>query len=135
MSFRNNDSSVGYELKFKMPKENEQLIQYTLSREMVYHVLLQQLYDQDTGDPHYIKPSSLTMEGNRRHYIQICAVFFPPLSEKVVHLMFCTFFVPLLWTMLHTRDILYMLCKLSVEHDFSSLIKPRRNRQKKAGHW
>ncbi|KAB5550464.1 hypothetical protein PHYPO_G00054030 [Pangasianodon hypophthalmus] len=59
---RNSKSSVEYELKFMMPEEHKQLILYTLSKEMVYHVLLQELFDQDTGDPLYIEPSSLTME-------------------------------------------------------------------------
>ncbi|XP_060800140.1 TPA-induced transmembrane protein isoform X1 [Neoarius graeffei] len=59
---RNSNSSAEYELEFKIPKEHEQLIRYTLSKELVYSVLLQQLFDQDTGDPLYIEPSSLTME-------------------------------------------------------------------------
>lgn len=66
-SFSNNNSSVEYDLKFMMPEEHQQIIGYTLSKEMVYHVLLQQLFDQDTGDPLYIEPNSLTMEGNHRH--------------------------------------------------------------------
>ncbi|KAF4086155.1 hypothetical protein AMELA_G00103380 [Ameiurus melas] len=59
---RNSSSSVGYELTFNMPEEHKQILQYTLSKEMVYGVLLQQLYDQDAGDPLYIEPTSLTME-------------------------------------------------------------------------
>lgn len=49
-----------------MPEEHKQLILYTLSKEVVYHVLLQQLFDEDTGDTLYIEPSSLTVEGNHR---------------------------------------------------------------------
>ncbi|MCJ8740203.1 hypothetical protein PDJAM_G00056090 [Pangasius djambal] len=59
---RNSKSSVEYELKFMMPEEHKQIVLYTLSKEMVHHVLLQELFDQDTGDPLYIEPSSLTME-------------------------------------------------------------------------
>lgn len=46
-----------------MPKEHQQIIEYTLSKEMVYSVLLQQLLDEEPGDPLYIEPSSLTVEG------------------------------------------------------------------------
>lgn len=46
-----------------MPLENDELIRYTLSLKMVKNVLLQHLYDRDTGDSFYIKPTSLHMEG------------------------------------------------------------------------
>ncbi|XP_017346950.1 uncharacterized protein LOC108278243 isoform X2 [Ictalurus punctatus] len=61
-ALRSSSSSVEYKLTFKMPEEHKQIIRYTLSKEMVYHVLLQQLYDQDAGDSLYIEPTSLTME-------------------------------------------------------------------------
>ncbi|XP_017552285.1 TPA-induced transmembrane protein [Pygocentrus nattereri] len=56
------NASVQYQLQFKMPLEHEQLTHYTLSREVVYHVLLQHLLDQDTENSLYIEPSSLNME-------------------------------------------------------------------------
>ncbi|TSN57757.1 Guanylyl cyclase-activating protein 1 [Bagarius yarrelli] len=59
---KNSSSGVEYELKFLMPKEHSELIRYTLSKEMVYSVLLQQLYDEEPEEPLYIEPSSLTME-------------------------------------------------------------------------
>ncbi|KAK3531292.1 hypothetical protein QTP70_016264 [Hemibagrus guttatus] len=59
---RNNSSSFEYELKFMMPEEHQEIIRYTLSKEMVYNVLQQQLLDEEPGDPLYIEPSSLTME-------------------------------------------------------------------------
>ncbi|KAG7321781.1 hypothetical protein KOW79_014639 [Hemibagrus wyckioides] len=59
---RNSSFSFEYQLEFMMPKEHQQIIQYTLSKEMVYSVLLQQLLDEEPGDPLYIEPSSLTME-------------------------------------------------------------------------
>lgn len=52
-----------------MPEEHGQLTNYTLSKEMVFNVLLQELYDQEPDDPLYIEPTSLTMEGNPRHNI------------------------------------------------------------------
>ncbi|XP_051535611.1 TPA-induced transmembrane protein isoform X1 [Myxocyprinus asiaticus] len=59
------DTTAQFELHFLMPSEHEQLVQYTLSREMVRNVLLQNFYDQspDTGDSFYIIPTSLRMEG------------------------------------------------------------------------
>lgn len=63
-----------------MPEEHKQIIRYTLSKEMVYHVLLQQLYDQDAGDSLYIEPTSLTMEGKHRrnpyYQLWICPYHF-----------------------------------------------------------
>ncbi|KAL7832001.1 hypothetical protein AOLI_G00295490 [Acnodon oligacanthus] len=61
------NASVQYELEFKMPLEHEQLTRYTLSREVVYHVLLQHLLDQDTENPLYIEPSTLYMEVGKRN--------------------------------------------------------------------
>lgn len=49
-----------------MPSEHEELVRNILSLKMVKNVLLQHLYDQDTGDPKwlvYITPTSLSMEG------------------------------------------------------------------------
>lgn len=51
-----------FKLKFMMPLEHDELIRYTLSLKMVKNVLLQHLYDRDTGDSFYIKPTSLHME-------------------------------------------------------------------------
>ncbi|KAK2831519.1 hypothetical protein Q7C36_016605 [Tachysurus vachellii] len=60
---RNSNFSVEYNLTFMMPTEHQQIIEYTLSKEMVYSVLLQQLSDVDPGlDPLYIDPTSLMME-------------------------------------------------------------------------
>lgn len=61
-TIRHKDATVEFKLKFNMPEENKQLKRYTLSREMVYGVLLQNLFDQDTEDQPYIVPSSLSME-------------------------------------------------------------------------
>lgn len=48
-----------------MPLEYYQLEQFTLSREVVYNVLRQYLYDQEPEhhEPLYIDPASLNMEG------------------------------------------------------------------------
>lgn len=61
-TMRRNNATVQFKLEFKMPEENKQLQRFTLSREMVYHVLLQNLVDQDTEDQLYIEPYSLSME-------------------------------------------------------------------------
>lgn len=51
-----------YKLTFLLPAaEQDQLKRFTLSREMVYNVLRQFLYDQDTSEPGYINPATLTM--------------------------------------------------------------------------
>nr|XP_055051925.1 TPA-induced transmembrane protein isoform X1 [Misgurnus anguillicaudatus] len=57
------DDTAQFELQFIIPSENEQLVRYTLSREMVKNVLFQHFYDQDpAGNSLYVKPTSLTME-------------------------------------------------------------------------
>lgn len=56
------DTTAQFKLEFMMPLEHEELIHYTLSLKMVKNVLLQHLYDRDTGDPIYIIPTSLHME-------------------------------------------------------------------------
>ncbi|KAK7882926.1 hypothetical protein WMY93_029100 [Mugilogobius chulae] len=63
-NFRNGPVTASYTLKFKMPsKEEGELTHFTLSREMVYNVFKQFLYDQAVEDSHriYIEPASLTM--------------------------------------------------------------------------
>ncbi|CDR04435.1 unnamed protein product [Oncorhynchus mykiss] len=47
-----------------MPRNNTELEQFTLSREMVYNVFRQSLYDQDPelNHPLYIHPASLDMQ-------------------------------------------------------------------------
>lgn len=60
------DASVtaSYRLRFLMPEdERGQLANFTLSRETVYNVLRQFLYDQESGEsgPLYIDPASLSM--------------------------------------------------------------------------
>ncbi|KAL1260434.1 hypothetical protein QQF64_008261 [Cirrhinus molitorella] len=55
------DTAAQFNLQFMMPLEHEELIQNTLSLKMVKSVLLQHLYDQDTG-PFSIIPTSLHME-------------------------------------------------------------------------
>lgn len=60
--FRANVETMRYSLVFKIPEEDKQLARYTLSREVVYYVLLQNLLDQDTEDQLYIEPSSLSLE-------------------------------------------------------------------------
>ncbi|XP_039516078.1 TPA-induced transmembrane protein isoform X2 [Pimephales promelas] len=56
------DTTAQFTLQFMMPLDHEELVRYTLSLKMVKNVLLQHLYDQDTGDPFYIIPASLSME-------------------------------------------------------------------------
>ncbi|CAJ1065146.1 TPA-induced transmembrane protein homolog [Xyrichtys novacula] len=63
-AFRNGSVIADYQLKFLMPEERqEQLKNYILSREMVYNVLRQFLYDQESEEsgPMYIDPVSLNM--------------------------------------------------------------------------
>lgn len=65
-AFRNGSVIADFHLKFLMPKEKEeqdQLRNYTLSREMVYNVFRQFLYDQELEktDPMYIDPVSLNV--------------------------------------------------------------------------
>ncbi|XP_010741662.3 TPA-induced transmembrane protein isoform X1 [Larimichthys crocea] len=62
--FRNGSVIVDYQLTFLMPEENQdQLRNFTLSREMVYNVFRQFLYDQEADEsaPTYIDPVSLIM--------------------------------------------------------------------------
>lgn len=61
--FRYRDTTAQFKLQFMMPLDHEELVRYTLSLKMVKNVLLQHLYDQDTGEPLYIIPTSLRMEG------------------------------------------------------------------------
>ncbi|KAF7642814.1 hypothetical protein LDENG_00250220 [Lucifuga dentata] len=62
-AFRNGSVIAEYRLKFLMPAEHRQLEKFTLSREMVYNVFRQLLYDQDPDGPGsmYIDPISLIM--------------------------------------------------------------------------
>ncbi|XP_018619735.1 TPA-induced transmembrane protein homolog isoform X1 [Scleropages formosus] len=56
-----------YWLKFQLPSEHVDLLQYTVSKEMVLNVLRQHLYDKDTDlqDSLYIDPTSLHMDAGR----------------------------------------------------------------------
>lgn len=60
------DSGVvaSYRLLFLMPRDNEQLQRFTLSREVVFNVLRQHLYDQSPEEEGtlYIDPALLEME-------------------------------------------------------------------------
>ncbi len=61
---RNGSVIADYQLTFLMPEEQQdQLRNFTLSREMVYSVFRQFLYDQETDEPGlmYIDPLSLNM--------------------------------------------------------------------------
>ncbi|XP_051252868.1 TPA-induced transmembrane protein homolog isoform X2 [Dicentrarchus labrax] len=63
-AFRNGSVIADYQLTFLMPEEEQdQLRNFTLSREMVYNVFRQFLYDQepDESKPMYIDPVSLIM--------------------------------------------------------------------------
>lgn len=62
-AFRNGSVIADYQLKFLMPEEQQdQLKKFTLSREMVYNVLRQFLYDQESeSESMYIDPVSLIM--------------------------------------------------------------------------
>lgn len=61
---RNGSVVVDYQLTFLMPEEQQdQLRNITLSREMVYNVFRQFLYDQeaDESGQMYVDPASLNM--------------------------------------------------------------------------
>lgn len=61
---RNGSDIADYQLTFLLPEEElDQLRNFTLSREMVFNVFRQFLYDQelDETDPMYIDPPSLKM--------------------------------------------------------------------------
>ncbi|XP_034556182.1 TPA-induced transmembrane protein homolog [Notolabrus celidotus] len=63
-AFRNGSVIADYQLKFLMPEEQQgQLRRFILSREMVFNVFRQFLYDQesDESEPMYINPVSLVM--------------------------------------------------------------------------
>ncbi|KAM6987411.1 TPA-induced transmembrane protein homolog [Tautogolabrus adspersus] len=63
-AFRNGSVIADYQLKFLMPEEQQdQLRNFILSREMVYNVFRQFLYDQESDEsgPMYIDPVSLIM--------------------------------------------------------------------------
>lgn len=63
-SLRNGSVIADYQLTFLLPEEQQsELRAFTLSREMVYNVLRQSLYDQevDGSAPMYIYPRSLLM--------------------------------------------------------------------------
>lgn len=51
-----------------MPEQHDQLKHFTLSREVVYNVLRQHLYDQEPEKEGvlYIDPASLEMEGGKK---------------------------------------------------------------------
>lgn len=67
LAFRNGSVIVDYKLTFLLPEEQQdQLRNFTLSREMVYNVFRQFLYDQEPDEsaesgPTYIDPVSLKM--------------------------------------------------------------------------
>ncbi|KAI1903817.1 hypothetical protein AGOR_G00031110 [Albula goreensis] len=63
-SFSNGSVIASYWLKFMLPPDQGELVQYTLSREMVRGILRQQLYDQELHpqDPLYIDPTLVQME-------------------------------------------------------------------------
>lgn len=63
-AFRNGSVIADYQLTFLIPEEQQdQLRNLTLSREMVYNVFRQFLYDQEPDEPGqmYIDPASLSM--------------------------------------------------------------------------
>ncbi|XP_067102506.1 TPA-induced transmembrane protein homolog [Osmerus mordax] len=62
--FRNGSVVAKYRLSFLMPEQHDQLKLFTLSREVVYNVLRQHLYDQEPEKEGvlYIDPASLEME-------------------------------------------------------------------------
>ncbi|XP_063350297.1 TPA-induced transmembrane protein [Pelmatolapia mariae] len=62
-AFRDGSVIADYKLTFHMPEEEkDQLRNFTLSREMVYNVFRQFLYDQESeSDPMFIDPDSLKM--------------------------------------------------------------------------
>ncbi|XP_056139831.1 TPA-induced transmembrane protein homolog isoform X3 [Lampris incognitus] len=61
--FRNGSATAHFRLKFLMPAEHGQLEKFTLSREVVYNVFRQFLYDHETDEQGltYIDPTSLSM--------------------------------------------------------------------------
>lgn len=63
-AFRNGSVVSEYELTFALPEDGQdELRRYVVSREMVYNVFRQFLFDQETpaSDPAYIDPDSLIM--------------------------------------------------------------------------
>lgn len=62
-AFRNGSVIADYKLTFRLPEEKDQLRNFTLSREMVYNVFRQFLYDQDSleSEPMFIECDSLKM--------------------------------------------------------------------------
>ncbi len=61
---RNGSVIADFQLTFLMPEaEQDQLRNFTLSREMVFNVFRQYLYDQELNEsePMYINPVSLNM--------------------------------------------------------------------------
>ncbi|XP_047449882.1 TPA-induced transmembrane protein homolog [Mugil cephalus] len=63
-AFRNDPVTADYSLTFLLPKEQlDELRNFTLSREMVYNVFRQFLYDQEPAEsgPLYVDPVSLQM--------------------------------------------------------------------------
>lgn len=63
-AFRNGSVVAQYRLMFLMPKQHDELNRFILSREMVYNVLRQHLYDQEPEELGrlYIDPATLEME-------------------------------------------------------------------------
>lgn len=79
---RNGPVMADYQLNFLIPEEGQdQLRNFTLSREMVYNVFRQSLYDQEPNEsePMYIDPVSLKMVV--RHW-QISEKILLPDTEK-----------------------------------------------------
>ncbi|XP_072316809.1 TPA-induced transmembrane protein homolog [Eucyclogobius newberryi] len=63
-NFSDGPVTASFHLTFRMPATEENMLKYfTLSREMVYNVFRQFLYDQevDPSEPLYIEPTSLNM--------------------------------------------------------------------------
>lgn len=59
---RNGSVTADYQLTFLMPEEEQgDLSKFTLSREVVWNVFKQFLYDQDPDESGYIFPGSLFM--------------------------------------------------------------------------
>ncbi|TRY90881.1 hypothetical protein DNTS_021957 [Danionella cerebrum] len=56
------DTTAQFELQFLMPLEHEEVLRFPLSLKMVKNILLQHFYDQDSGGPLFVIPTSLRME-------------------------------------------------------------------------
>ncbi|KAL0972657.1 hypothetical protein UPYG_G00192510 [Umbra pygmaea] len=68
-----------YWLHFQVPQDDTELMQFTMSRAMVFNIFKQSLYDREPERNHslYIRPASLNMNGEKRAHAHTVG-FNPP---------------------------------------------------------